>query len=153
MSLTHDPRPSPGYPSLAAHTPSSVMTLLERAQHLQDLASSGETIFEAIDTYYADDVEIVEATGETFHGRETQKGRVQEWIESVEDIHGGGLTAIAAHETADGTGVVFAETTTDVTFKGAPRTQFGEVAVQRWEGGKVVHERFYYPTEGVGDDA
>lgn len=153
MLLTHDPGPSPRHPSLAIHTPHPSMTLLERAQHLQDLASSGETIFEAIDTYYADDVEVVEATGETFHGRETQAGRVQEWIESVEAIHGGGLTAIAAHETAEGTGVVFAETTTDVTFKGAPRTQFDEVAVQRWEGGKVVHERFYYPTAGMNDGA
>lgn len=129
------------------------MTLLERAQHLQDLASSGETIFDALDTYYADDVDVVEATGETFQGRETQKGRVQEWMDSVEAIHGGGVTAIAAHETGEGTGVALVETSTDVTFKGAPRMLFEEVAVQHWQDGKVVRERFYYPTGSMGDEA
>ena len=36
MLLTHDPGPSPRHPSLAIHTPHPSMTLLERAQHLQD---------------------------------------------------------------------------------------------------------------------
>ncbi|MEM6325994.1 MAG: SnoaL-like domain-containing protein, partial [Bacteroidota bacterium] len=99
---------------------------------------------DAIDTYYHDDIEIVEATGDTFHGKETQKGRVQEWMSSVEEMHDGGIRAIAATETAPGTGVALIETYADVTFKGAGRRAIEEVAVQRWEDGQVVHERFYY---------
>ena len=69
---------------------------------------------------------------------------------SVEEFHGGGITAIAAHETGPGTGVVFVESSSDVTFKGAGRTQMEEVAVQQWTDGKVTHERFYFDTKGMG---
>lgn len=120
------------------------MTLLERAQHLQELAH-GPSIFEAVDTYYADDVEIVEATGETATGRETQKARIRQWQETVKAVHGGGTPrAVAATETGPGSGVVFVETSDDIEFVDGTRFQMDEVAVQRWEDGKVVHERFYY---------
>lgn len=125
------------------------MTLLERARHLQELAQ-GPSILEAVDTYYADDVEIVESTGETATGRETQKRRIREWQATVRAVHGeGGVRAIAAHETGPGSGVVFVETSDDIEFTDGRRFRMEEVAVQRWEGGKVVHERFYYPTPGA----
>lgn len=119
------------------------MTLLEQAADLQQRAS-GPDIFDAVDAYYHDDITLVEATGETVHGKETQKDRIREWQASVEEVHGGEIRAIAAHETAPGTGVVFIETATDATFKGAGRMEIEEVAVQHWRDGKVVHERFYY---------
>ena len=63
---------------------------------------------------------------------------------SVEEIHDSGVRAIAANETTSGTGTVLAEVYSDVTFTGVGRQAIEEVAVQRWEDGKVVHERFYY---------
>lgn len=120
------------------------MTLLEHATRLQDMAQGVPSIFDAVDTYYADDVTVVEATGETFTGKETQKGRIQEWIEGVVEIHDGGVRSIAAHETSPGSGVALIESYTDATFTEGGRFLFEEVAVQRWENGKVVHERFYY---------
>ncbi len=125
------------------------MTLLEQATDFQTKAS-GPNIMEAVDTYYADDLTIVEGNGDTFHGRDTQKGRIGEWMASVEEIHGGEISAIAAHETAPGTGVVFVQSSTDVTFKGAGRTSMEEVAVQQWTDGKITHERFYFDTKGMG---
>ena len=125
------------------------MTLLEQATDFQTRAA-GPAILEAVDAYYADDITIVEGNGDTFQGRDTQKGRIQEWLESVEEIHGGEISAIAAHETAPGTGVVFVESSTDATFKGAGRMTFEEVAVQQWTDGKVTHERFYFDTKGAG---
>jgi ketosteroid isomerase-like protein len=119
------------------------MTLLELATDLQTRAS-GEGIFDALDEYYADDVTIVEANGDTFYGKDTQRGRIQEFLGSIEEEHGGGLLAVAAYETGPGTGVVFAESTFDATMTGVGRMSLDEVAVQRWENGKVVHERFYY---------
>ena len=71
------------------------MTLLEQATHLQELAS-GPQILDAVDRYYADDVTIVEGNGDTFHGRETQKQRVADFMSSVDEMHGGGVHAIAA---------------------------------------------------------
>ena len=100
-----------------SHSFPAPMTLLEQATHLQTLAHSPD-ILDAIDTYYADDVVVVEGAGEST------------WT-------------LAAHETAPGTGVVFIETSDDMEFQDGTRTRLDEVAVQRWEGGKVVHERFY----------
>ena len=119
------------------------MTLLEQATDLQQRAA-GPGIFDAVDTYYADDVTIVEATGDTFHGRETQKGRIVEWQQGVQEVHGGEITAIAAHEAGPGTGVVFVESALDMTRTDGVRVAFEEVAVQQWRDGRIVHERFYY---------
>ena len=107
------------------------MTLLEQATDFQTKAS-GPDIMDAVDTYYADDITIVEGNGETFQGKDTQKGRIGEWMESVEAIHGGEISAIAAHETSAG------------------RMKMEEVAVQQWSDGKVTHERFYFDTKGMG---
>ena len=125
------------------------MTLLEQATDFQTKAS-GPDIMDAVDTYYADDITIVEGNGETFQGKDTQKGRIGEWMESVEAIHGGEISAIAAHETSPGTGTVFVESSVDATFKGAGRMKMEEVAVQQWSDGKVTHERFYFDTKGMG---
>lgn len=126
------------------HPPHTLMTLLERATHLQELAN-GPRILEAVDTYYADTVTIVEGDGETFHGRETQKERIREWQAMVTAIApGGGVQSLAVQETAPGTGVVFVETSDEITFGDGSVVQFDEVAVQRWEDGHVVHERFYH---------
>ena len=144
MRCTNDARVATGLTTLQTRSLfPTLMTLLEQATDLQRKAA-GPEVFDAVDMYYADDIVLVEATGETIHGKETQKGRVREWLDSVEEDHGGEIVSIAAHETAPGTGVVFVETSADVTFKGAGRMQIEEVAVQRWKDGKVVHERFYY---------
>ena len=62
---------------------------------------------------------------------------------NLKAMHGESTWTLAAHETAPGTGVVFIETSDDMEFQDGTRTRLDEVAVQRWEGGKVVHERFY----------
>jgi ketosteroid isomerase-like protein len=124
-----------------------LMTLLEQATHLQEMAA-GPDILDAVDRYYAEDVTVVEATGETFHGRETQKGRVRDFMASIKAMHDGGVASIAANESASGEGVVLVEAWSDMTFADGTRMKLEEVAVQRWKGGKVVHERFYYNVPG-----
>ncbi|HIG75184.1 MAG TPA: nuclear transport factor 2 family protein [Bacteroidetes bacterium] len=126
------------------------MTLHDHATRLQELAA-GPAILDAVDQFYADDVVIVEATGESFTGKETQKERVREFMGSVAEMHDGGIRSIAAHETAPGTGIAFAETWTDMTFQDGSRLMLEEVAVQTWENGKVVRERFYYDTAPGAD--
>ena len=118
------------------------MTLLEQATHLQTLAHSPD-ILDALDTYYADDVTIAESSGETFTGRETQKGRVRDFMASLKAVHGESTWTLAVTETAPGTGVAFIESSDDMEFQDGTRMRLDEVAVQRWEAGKVVHERFY----------
>lgn len=127
------------------------MTLSEKAQHLQELVGTGQ-IMDAIDTYFHDDVEIVEPNGDTFHGKETQKGRVADWMASLEEMHDGGVRNMAVHEESDGTGVVFIESWNDLTFKEYGHTIFEEVNVQTWKDGLVVRERFYYNMGPMGAD-
>lgn len=116
------------------------MTHLERAQDLYRKVGEGD-MNGAIDTYYADNISIMEANGDTFEGKETQKERVAQWQQGIEEFHGGGVTSITADEEA---GITTVESWTDMTPKGGQRMKFEEVAVQNWEDGKIVRERFYY---------
>lgn len=123
------------------------MTHLELAQKLYQMIGEGK-LAAAIDELYDDNVVIVEANGDTFEGKETQKGRLVEWQHGIEAQHGGGVYAITANEEA---GVTMVESWGDITFKGAPGPfKFEEVAVQTWENGKIVRERFYYNAAGMG---
>jgi len=115
------------------------MTYLEKAQAL--CAQTETDIFAALDAYYADDVEIIEANGETFHGKDVQRGRIAEWQQGLDGFHGAGITAVTADEAA---GITMIESWTDATFKEGGRMRFEEVAVQTWKGDKIVRERFYY---------
>ena len=116
------------------------MTHLEHAQKLYQMIGEGK-MAEAIDELYADDVKVVEASGETFVGKETQKERVVQWQQGIEEFHGGGVHSITANEE---TGTTMVESWTDITPKGGPRFNFEEIAVQQWEDGRIVRERFYY---------
>ena len=120
------------------------MTYLERAQHLAQLIGEGKSL-EALDTYYADDLVVIEGNGDTFKGKETQRGRIKEWMTSVKEMHAGGLNALTSNEDA---GVTMSETWFDATFHEGGRFKMEEVAVQYWEGDKIVKERFYYNAPG-----
>ena len=48
--------------------------------------------------------------------------------------------------TAIGDNITMTEWEMDVTYKGAPRKKICQVAVQKWNGGQIIHERFYYPS-------
>ncbi|MFK7848370.1 MAG: SnoaL-like domain-containing protein [Rhodothermales bacterium] len=122
------------------------MTHLELAQKLYQMIGEGK-MNEALEELYDDNVKIVEANGDSFDGKETQKGRLVEWQNSLDGMHGGGVYAITANEED---GVTMVESWVDVTFKGAPGPmKFEEVAVQTWKNGKIVRERFYYNAAGM----
>ncbi|MEL6610532.1 MAG: SnoaL-like domain-containing protein [Bacteroidota bacterium] len=116
------------------------MTNFQRAQAMMALVGEGRSE-EAARTYYADDVTIVEGNGDTFHGLETQLGRIQTWQATVKEMHDGGIRSMTVSE--DGN-TVHIESWMDVTM--APgRMTMEEVAVQTWnDEGKITHERFYY---------
>ena len=117
------------------------MSCYLQAQKLCQMIGEGK-LKEAIDELYADDVIVIEATGESFQGKDTQQKRLVEWQSGLDAFHGGGVHAITANEDEQ---VTMVESWVDVTFKGAPGpTKFEEVAVQHWKDDKIVRERFYY---------
>ena len=117
-----------------------VMTYLEKVKTIYDMIFSGQ-LLDAFEQYYHDDVVMQEATGVVREGKEKNRGYEQQFLDSVQEIHGGGVDGIAANEED---GVTMVESWMDVTFKDGNRVKLEQVAVQRWEGDLVIHERFYY---------
>ena len=97
-------------------------------------------ILNAFEKYYANDIVMQENDSEPFTGKEVNRKREQEFVNSVEQFHGAKLLAEAVNGDAS-----FSEWEYDVTFKGGGgRVKMQQVASRRWKSGQVVHERFYY---------
>lgn len=116
------------------------MSYLEKAQALYAMVGEGR-IMEAYDQFYHANTTKVEATGDVSQGLDTQKELYGQWANSIQERHGGGVTAITADEA---NGITCVESWVDITFHNGPRIKMEEVAVQKWEGDKIIHERFYY---------
>ncbi|MBX2815526.1 MAG: nuclear transport factor 2 family protein [Saprospiraceae bacterium] len=120
------------------------MTHLDKAADMQAMLGQGQA-FEALDKYYADHCVVVEANGETRNGREAQRAAMQEWFSSVTKLHSSGIGCITSDESG---GITCVESWVEATFADGNRYKMEEVAVQKWENGKIVHERFYYNIPG-----
>lgn len=97
-------------------------------------------ILNAFDKYYANDVTMQENDSDPFVGKEVNRKREQEFVNSVEQFHGAKLLAEAVNGDAS-----FSEWEYDVTFKGGGgRVKMQQVSSRRWKNGQVVRERFYY---------
>jgi len=105
---------------------------------LNQAIASGD-ILGAFDKYYANDVVMQENNGEPFIGKDVNRQREQEFVDSVEEFHGAELLGEAVNGDLS-----FSEWTYDVTFKSGARVLLEQVAVRRWKNGQVVFERFYY---------
>ena len=117
------------------------MSLLEQARNLQQMLAEGNTM-EAFEKYYHDNVKVIEIpTGEERHGKEAQREAIQQWFDSLAEFHDGGVGSICADEE---NGITTAESWMDVSFKGGMRMKMSEVAVQKWQDGQIIEEKFYY---------
>ena len=63
----------------------------------------------------------------------------------VKEFHGGGCDSICSDEE---NGVTTAETWMDVTFQDGNNMKMSEVAVQKWQDGQIIDEKFYYNMPG-----
>jgi SnoaL-like domain len=116
------------------------MSYQQKAKAIYDMIFQGQ-LLEAFEQYYAENV-VMEDVGETTReGKAACREYELKFLASVEAIHGGGVDAITADE-ANATTMV--ESWMDLTFKGGPRVNFRQVAVQKWEGDYIVHEKFYH---------
>jgi hypothetical protein len=59
----------------------------------------------------------------------------------VKEVHGAGIEAMASDEEK---GIVMIESWMDLTFQDGNRMKMEQVAVQRWEGDCIVHEKFFH---------
>jgi ketosteroid isomerase-like protein len=100
-------------------------------------------LLDAFEKYYNKDVVMVEATGETRKGKDANRKFQEEFMGMIKDVHGTGVLAITSDEKEATTMV---ESWMDVTMKDGKRNMMEEVAVQKWKGDQIIHERFYYNT-------
>jgi len=122
------------------------MTNLERAKHINQLLDEGK-LLEAFDKYYHENSVKVEGNGDVVKGKAANREFQVQWLESIEEIHGGDVTALAEDPE---TGKIIMESWMDATFKGGARMKIEEVEVQTWKDGKIVHIRFYYDSAKMG---
>ncbi len=120
------------------------MSCLKNAKELCSMMENGQ-MMEAFEKFYADDVVVIEANGDTRNGKDAQREGLKGWQASLQEYHGGGFRNVTANEDA-GTSMI--ESWTDITFKDGNRFMLEEVGVQQWKDGKIVRERFYYNMPG-----
>lgn len=96
-------------------------------------------IMAAFEKYYADDIVMQENNEPPFEGKVANRAREQAFVDSVGQVH-----AITLVNSAVNGKIAFSEWLMDVTFRNGQRVQMAQVAVRRWNDGRVVHERFYY---------
>ena len=119
------------------------MSYLDKAKDIYNMVNSGQ-LMEAFEKYYHDDVVMVEASGEKREGKDANRKAEQDFLASVQEFHGAGVTATMSNEEDAVTSV---EAWMEVTFKGAPGPiKMEQTTVQRWKGDQIIHERFYYNT-------
>lgn len=117
------------------------MSVLENAQQLQQMCQQGQ-MHEAFEKFYHNDVKVVEmATGETRSGKDAQREAIKQWESTVQEFHGSTCDSVCADEASN---TSTAETSFDITFQGGPRVTMQEVAVQKWQDGQIIEEKFYY---------
>ena len=115
------------------------MTNFERAKDLYNQVGQGQ-LMQAFETYYAENVIMEEPKG-TREGKDACRKSEEVFLGSIEAFHGMEIKAIAEDSAK---GKVLIEVSMDLTFKGGNRMAMEQVAVQKWENGQIVHERFYY---------
>lgn len=116
------------------------MSYYDKARNIYDMMGQGKML-EAFEKYYHRDVVMIEATGETRKGYDANYQFQKDFMGMVKEVHGAGVNALASNEKESTTMV---ESWMDVTYNDGRRAKMEEVAVQKWQGDKIIKERFYY---------
>ena len=116
------------------------MSCLANAVKLQEMMGQGQ-MMEAFEQFYHDNVVVVDGNMPPRNGKDAQREALNEWQKTVKEVHAAGIGAITANEETNTSCV---ESWMEATFADGKRVKMEEVAVQKWDGDKIIHERFYY---------
>lgn len=113
----------------------------ELVDGLVNMINDGK-ILEAFEKYYDENVIMQENEGEPRIGKEVNRAYEKAFVEGIIEFHSAKTLGIA---TGDNYSTI--ESFMDITHKDWGRSARSQVAVQRWENGKIVSEKFYYDTK------
>lgn len=94
---------------------------------------------QAFEKYYGEEVVMQENENPPTIGKAANRQREQEFFGKVTEFRKGELKNVAFGEN-----VIISEWFYDYTHQDWGTRTYHQVSVQQWQGGKVVHERFYY---------
>lgn len=116
------------------------MPSIETVNKLIEAIGQGR-IIEAFDEFYGEEVVMQENSEPETVGKSENRIREEQFVASVKEIYGGSFGPIII----DGDNVAYQSFMDFRTVDGL-RIAKTQVAIQKWEGDKIVHERFFYDT-------
>lgn len=113
-------------------------TILTKLGKLNELVLSGK-LLDAFDMYYDDHVVMQENENEPTVGKDANRKRENEFLNSITEFR----NAEVVHVAANGD-VSFVIWKFDYTHKDWGVRNYKQVSVQHWDNGKIVKEQFFY---------
>lgn len=113
--------------------------LKNKVEDLARMITEGK-ILEGFEMYYAENV-VMEEVGDTPRvGKDANRAYEEAFVNGITEVREMKILGIAYGEN----GYVTMESFMDATHKEWGIMKMAQVAVQKWEGGKIVHEKFYH---------
>lgn len=113
-------------------------TLIEKITTINDMILQGKAL-EAFDEFYHDDVIMQENDNPEVIGKKANRDREEEFFASITEFRGAKPLKITVGEST-----TMVEWHFDYTHKEWGLKNYTQVAVQDWEDGKIIKEKFYY---------
>ncbi len=114
------------------------MDITKNVKDLTEMISAGKML-EAFDKYYADNVTMQENETAPRVGKAANRKYEEAFVNGLEKVHDMKILGVA---TGDNYSTV--ESFMDLTHKDWGRVARTQVAVQHWDNGKIIKEKFYY---------
>ena len=106
-------------------------------EKINDLLQQGFAM-EAFEKYYSEDVTMQENETEPRIGKDLNRRQCQGFIDNFPDLQ------LKVLSTAYGEKVSMQEVLFDYTNESGKKILYSEIAVRKWEDGRVIKEKFYY---------
>jgi len=116
----------------------STANLPEKFEEIKNLVLQGKAM-EAFEKYYDDNVIMQENENPNTVSKAANRERELDFLAKVTEFRGAEVKAIAFGED-----LIISEWFVDYTHKEWGNVTHNQVSVQRWQNGKVIHERYYY---------
>ena len=105
-------------------------------------------IIEAMTEFYSENTSMQENANPPTVGLAANIEREKQFLGQVKEFHGYGVSSVGVEGGDGGTGTALIESWMEFTNTSDQKVRLESVAVQKWEGGKIAHERFYYDSAG-----
>lgn len=119
------------------------MSIRNSVSELVEMVEEGR-ILEAYEKFYAENVAMRENTGAPVVGKAENRDREIATLSTVREVHENRADFVAIDGDRAVIGWKFEFTNIEGT-----RLRLDQIAVQTWENGQIVDERFVYDTAGV----